>query len=112
MPNKCNSYCAESGCPGIAEKGSYYCAIHKRVRLADYRQSAAKRGYDRNWQRIRVRVLRQSGIPREEWPKYDVDHNPPYDPATEPDHNKYTLIPRLHADHSRKTALENQTGRR
>jgi hypothetical protein len=51
-------------------------------------------------------VLARYGIPRDEWPKYDVDHNPPYDPDAEPDHRKYTLIPRLHSDHASKTARE------
>lgn len=51
-------------------------------------------------------MLLAHGIPRERWPEYDVDHVPAYNPAIEPDHTKYQLIPRLHADHSRKTVRE------
>jgi hypothetical protein len=40
------------------------------------------------------------------WPEYDVDHNPPYNPDIEPDHRKYTLVPMLRSDHSRKTVRE------
>lgn len=45
-----------------------------------------------------------AGIPEDQWRLYDVDHNPPYDPSREPNHWAYSLVPRLHADHSRKTA--------
>jgi len=47
-----------------------------------------------------------SGIPQNQWPLYDVDHNPPYDPIKEPDHRRYVLVPRLRSDHSRKTATQ------
>jgi len=68
------------------------------------RENNAWYGYE--WRKIRARVLIAYGIPKEAWSKYDVDHNPPYNPEIEPDHRMYTLIPRLHADHSRKTAQE------
>ena len=77
-------------------------------RPSDNRQSPAKRGYGRAWQKIRETVLSSAGIPSEQWPLYDVDHNPPYNPALEPDHLRDNLIPRLHADHSSKTAKEDQ----
>jgi hypothetical protein len=77
------------------------------VRARDHRPSPAKRGYGREWrEKIRPRVLREHGIPRDQWHLYDVDHNPPYDPDVEPDHIKYQLVPRLRPDHSRKTARE------
>ncbi len=70
------------------------------------RPSRSKRGYNSEWYRIRREVLEHYGIPREEWPLYDVDHNPPYNPAIEPDHRQYTLTPMLRAEHSRKTVNE------
>ncbi len=70
------------------------------------RRSPSKRGYDHTWRKVRAKVLAEAGIPPEQWPLYDVDHNPPYNPGWEPDHTKYTLIPRLHDDHSSKTAQE------
>lgn len=77
-------------------------------RPKDNRKPAFRRGYDHTWRKVRIQVLTDAGIPKEAWPLYDVDHNPPYNPAIEADHTKYTLIPRLHADHSRKTALFDQ----
>ena len=62
--------------------------------------------YDQSWRKVREQVLTDARIPRTMWSLYDVDHNPPYNPAIEPDHRRYQLIPRLHADHSRKTARE------
>lgn len=68
-------------------------------------KSSAARGYDRYWQTVvRPYVLRMAGISEDQWHLYDVDHNPPYDPQREPNHWAYSLVPRLHADHSRKTA--------
>jgi hypothetical protein len=65
--------------------------------------------YGYEWRKIRARVLVAYGIPKDQWSLYDIDHNPPYNPDIEPDHRMYTLIPRLHADHSRKTATEDNT---
>lgn len=75
----------------------------------DTRESSHRRGYDREWRRVRARVLESHNIPKEQWPLYAVDHNPPYDKDIEPDHTRYVLIPRLMADHNRKTAREDTT---
>lgn len=72
----------------------------------DRRPSSAKRGYGASWRALREKVLTDHGIARADWFRYDVDHNPPYDPKVEPDHRKYRLVPRLHADHSSKTATK------
>lgn len=72
----------------------------------DTRPTSVERGYDREWRRVRREVLKEHGIPQWEWKLYDVDHNPPYDPSVQTDHRAYNLIPRLKADHSRKTATE------
>lgn len=77
-----------------------------QCRPKDNRKPAFKRGYDHTWRKVRSAVLTEYNIPKELWPLYDVDHNPPYDPRIEADHTKYELIPRLHAEHSRKTATE------
>ncbi len=68
------------------------------------RPSPSRRGYGPAWRKIRERVLREWSIPLKDWPLYDVDHNPPYDPEVELDHMKYRLTPRLHGGHSAKTA--------
>ena len=97
--------CGHPRCPRVTLDG--WCDEHRpprdRRHEAD-RPSSAARGYGRQWRRVREEVLARAGIPRERWPAYDVDHSPPYDPAVEPDHRRYQLTPRLHAEHSRKTA--------
>lgn len=106
MPKRPPRPCKHPGCPNLSFTG--YCEEHAPavpVSSSNHkRPSAARRGYDRTWQRVRARVLIAHGIPRSQWKLYAVDHRPPYDPSVEPDHNKYTLVPMLHADHSRKTA--------
>lgn len=110
MPTKPARACRNPTCPRLTIDPSGYCETHAAgfavSRMKDNRSSAARRGYGAEWRRIREAVLGQAGIPRSEYSRYDVDHNPPYDPEREPDHRKYQLIPRLHADHSRKTVCE------
>jgi len=77
--------------------------IIKKPRPKDNRVSSSRRGYGNSWRKIRVEILKKNNIPKEQWPLYDIDHNPPYNPSIEPNHRKYKLIPRLHADHSKKT---------
>lgn len=55
--------CRTAGCPGRAVPGSRYCALHARERRAanrkpDERASAAARGYDRKWRRVRGAFLK------------------------------------------------------
>jgi len=106
MPKRASKYCTYPGCKNLAVAGSNSCQVHKTVSNWDGRPSASRRGYGSGWRRIRIRVLKEYGIPEEEWPLYDIDHNPPYNPEVEPDHNMYILIPRLHAEHSSKTVRE------
>ena len=73
-------------------------------RAPDNRPSPSERGYGSDWRKIRERTLRLYGIPMYQWHKWDVDHSPVFDKAIEPDHSKYKLTPRLHAEHSSKTA--------
>ena len=109
MPIAPRPACKVSTCPALASYHGY-CDAHKGQ--APQRAGSTARGYGYNWQSIRARVLMQAGIPKELWPDYDVDHNPPYDARIEPDHNKYTLIPRLHAEHSVKTWKQGKGRRR
>lgn len=116
MPTKPARPCRYPRCPGLSADVSGYCPAHVHLykpftRSDTQRPSASSRGYNRSWQSIRARVLAEHNIPKVDWPRYDVDHNPPYDSKVEPDHTKYTLIPRLHADHSRKTIRESIRGR-
>ena len=103
MPTRPLGPCSYPGCPNRATDHGR-CARHPRPQAA--RPSAAERGYGAGWQHIRAEVLTAHSIPASEWPLYDVDHNPPYNRAIEPDHRKYTLTPRLHGEHSQKTAAQ------
>lgn len=108
MPKKPKSPCKVPFCPGFAVAGGY-CEAHSYITeqaKADRRAPSSRRGYGAAWRKVRARVLRAAGIPQEQWHLYAVDHNPPYNPEVEPDHEKYTLIPKLISEHNRKTARE------
>ena len=106
MPTKPKKYCTYPGCKDFALKHSNYCSRHRTTQSGIKRPNPNQRGYGATWRRVREKVLINAGIPRAEWGLYDVDHRPAYNPAIEPDHNKYTLVPMLHAEHSKKTARE------
>lgn len=90
------------------EKGT--CADCPRIHKPreDKRPSSAQRGYGYAWRKIRAEVLTSYGIAQADWNKYVVDHRPPYNPTVEPNHRKYTLVPMLKQDHSRKTSKYDQ----
>lgn len=52
--------CAVPGCPNLVS-GSAYCDEH-RPKGDDERESAAVRGYDRRWQRLRLMYLREHPV--------------------------------------------------
>lgn len=110
MPYSAPKPCRVRTCGNTTRNRHGYCDDHAHLytpyRSRKRRPSSSKRGYGRAWAKIRARVLREYGIPRERWPLYDVDHRPPYNPDVEPDHNKYTLVPMLRGEHSRKTIRE------
>ena len=96
-----------SRCGRTHDTGASLCSsCSPALQNVNPRLSASARGYDHTWRKIRESVLRDAGIPEDQWPLYDVDHNPPYNPSIEPDHTAYTLIPRLKSSHSHKTATE------
>ncbi|MEC1965347.1 HNH endonuclease, partial [Bacillus subtilis] len=49
--------CNEPGCPNLTREG--YCELHKRTKPAydQYRESAAKRGYNSKWRQARLGYL-------------------------------------------------------
>lgn len=112
MPIKPARQCRSPFCPNLTNDRSGFCDAHASlrqtgiVRGVEHRGSSARRGYGYEWQKIRREVLTAAGIPAKLWPLYDIDHVPRYNPEVEPDHRKYRLIPRLHADHTRKTNHE------
>lgn len=109
MPRKPAKPCLYPHCPALTHNHTGYCEKHQPApntyRKPDYRPSIYTR-YGPEWKRIRARVLRENGIPKNQWHLYNVDHRPTYNPAVEPDHNKYALVPMLKSDHSKKTASQ------
>jgi hypothetical protein len=109
--------CRFLGCVRTTTAKTGYCDSHahlwrpwERARGRDERPSSASRGYSGDWPRIRAKTLLAAGIPRQDWPLYDVHHEPEYNPAVEPDHRKYRLTPMLHGDHSKETGRRKRRG--
>jgi len=73
------------------------------------RPPAHVRGYDAQWRKVREKVLRAAAIPENEWPTWDVDHEPRY-PSLGPDHSLYRLTPVRRPHHSSKTIRETHAG--
>jgi len=115
MPRKAPRPCRYPGCVHTTLTAIGYCEFHAHFyqppqRHKDTRPSAASRGYNKDWQRIREDVLRGAGIPRELWHLYDIHHQPEYNPEIDPDHRNYALTPLLHGDHSRETGRARGAG--
>jgi len=101
MPSKPARACKYPRCPALTFNTSGYCDAHKQLSWA----GRPRRTYaDRHWRALRIRVLREHGIPACDWPKWDVHHTPQYDPAKDPVHEHYTLTPMLREEHARLTA--------
>ena len=71
MPRLSKQVCHAPGCYAAAD--GPYCADHRRYPPGP-RPSAAKRGYDRDWQRLRLLVLREQPTCACGAKATDVDH--------------------------------------
>lgn len=115
LANKMKRPCAFPGCPELVSEGRY-CEKHQKL----YRQqqdrergSAAARGYDARWRRIREMVLREEPLCRECMRHGRVT------PATDVHHidgdvcnlRRENLEPLCHQCHSRHTAKNQAFGR-
>lgn len=112
MPNRLKTACAYPRCPELCEPGQRYCDKHKRQYDSQYnkvRGSAASRGYNKRWQKIRAMVLADEPLCRE-CAKHGI-----VKAATDVHHidgnvanmDRSNLEPLCHECHSRKTAVEN-----
>lgn len=121
MPSKAKHPCRHPGCPALVVD-SPYCPAHqrganaKRNRAIDeQRPSAAERGYDRTWQKIRLMQLRQHPLCVEcarqglTVAATEVDHIRPL--AQGGTHAFDNLQSLCKPCHSRKTARENWGGK-
>ncbi|MBE3589998.1 MAG: HNH endonuclease [Firmicutes bacterium] len=113
MPTRPPTPCAQPGCPALVPAGQRYCAEHARAERRRYdreRGSAASRGYDARWRRLRAMVLareplcRACAVEGRVTPATDVDHIVPRSRGgTDVLDN---LQPLCHRHHSEKTARE------
>lgn len=63
MPYNPANPCRYPLCPNMAIKGSSYCKLHqKKVQTPDDRLSAAQRGYDSRWRKLRKMYLMQNPL--------------------------------------------------
>jgi 5-methylcytosine-specific restriction protein A len=103
--------CGWPGCPAVVPAGVRYCPEHAKRAQREYdsdRGTAAQRGYDARWRKMRLMVLRQEPLCRECMKAGRVT------PATEIHHidgnaknmSRENLEPLCKACHSKKTARE------
>lgn len=102
MGQRLASPCPVPGCPNLD------CQVHrKRGGYLDERASAAKRGYDRRWRKLRLMYLRAHPICEEPEcgaASFDVHH---IIPLSEGGTNAWENLQALcHSCHSKKTAEE------
>lgn len=110
MPRKLPTPCNYPGCPNLSHER--YCEKHKRQEAKRYDQqrgTAAQRGYDSRWRKIRAMVLAEEPLCREcarqgrVVPAQHIDHID----GNVNDMSRENLQPLCASCHSRKTAREN-----
>lgn len=119
MPHAATRPCAQPGCSNLTPGGASYCASHQRVGAAyqgEGRVSAAMRGYDATWRKLRKMVLAQSPLCADPYRIHAKEHQ--VVAATDVDHikalkdggtnNLDNLRSLCHACHSMKTAREDR----
>ena len=113
MPRRAKRPCNAPGCPALIDVGRY-CEEHRPMAVRpDRRESAARRGYDRRWQKIRLNVLNKHPLCADPFGVHaehnetvlatDVDHIQPYREVKT--HDESNLQPLCASCHSRKTAM-------
>jgi hypothetical protein len=110
MPNAPARPCRQPRCPQLTRLPHGFCVEHAgsavSTRPISRNQSKLHAANYGGWRRIRAEVLSAAGIPSSQHNLYSVDHRPAYDPAREPDHRRYALVPMLIPQHNSKTARE------
>ena len=85
MPTRAKRPCLKTGCPSLVDSG--YCADHQQHAAKVYdrwRGTPAERGYDHDWQRVRLEALKRDCYlcqmclaQQRVTPAKDVDHIQP-----------------------------------
>lgn len=114
MPARLPRPCSHPGCPAVVPPDRRYCPDHERAERSRYdreRGSAAARGYDARWRRVRRMVLAEEPLCRRcaaagrVMPATDVHHID----GDVRNLSRENLEPLCHECHSRETAA---SGRR
>lgn len=113
MAKRAMQPCLHPGCLEVVRPGERYCGTHRREITKAYdrqRGSAAARGYDARWRRLRKQVLSEEPLCRaclaegRLMPSTDVDHIVPKSQGGTDDRSNLQGL--CHKCHSRKTARE------
>ncbi len=110
MPYKPKHPCAHPGCPNLIPAGQKYCEEHKALHPEDVRP-AAKRGYDRRWQKFRKWYLKQHPLCEEclrhgvATPATVVDHIQPFRGDVKLQYDLSNLQALCKKCHDKKTGL-------
>ena len=69
MPYKAKRHCGHIGCPRYALEGSSRCELHQdEVKYGRRKpRPAYQKGQDRGWKKLRIKILKDHGIPESEW---------------------------------------------
>jgi len=118
MPKRPKRPCAHPGCPELVEYPDRYCEKHKRERNRSRREydkergTAAQRGYDARWRKVRKRFLAENPLCTECMkegrltPATVVDHIVPHKGDPELFWDESNWQPLCKQCHDRKTARE------
>ena len=120
MPTKAGRPCKWGGCPEIVTEGAW-CLRHAQEIARQYegtRPSAARRGYGRDWRRLRALYLRRNPLCCDPWGDHggrpvvaaEVDHILPIRQGGGNDWDNLQAL--CKACHSKKTAAESGFGGR
>ena len=112
MPRRPPKPCAQPGCPRLTNEA--YCQEHKPDRAPDDRPSAAARGYDGRWRKVRRIVLAEEPLCRSCKARgrvvlaSEVDHIMPLsDGGTEERENLQSLCKPCHSEKTGRERMGN-----